>query len=240
MPNNAPNYSDRTIFDFRSRLTGGGARSNLFECEINFPSFLTEAGDSQGNSNNLALDSRFLIKTAQLPGSTINTIPVSFRGRTLKIAGDRTFEPWTITVLNDTNFVLRNAFEKWSNYINRHDDNSGFITPDSYQTEIYVHQLGRGKDTKDKNTQTAPSDSQGGSTAIEILKSYALYGCYPSSIDPIPLSYDSSDSIEEFNVTFEVQWWDALKGGGSKTSIFTQSNTTEGENVNQVSQILGI
>lgn len=229
MANNAPNYSDRTIFDFRSRLTGGGARSNLFECEINFPTFLTSSGAGQDNSTNLALDTRFLIKTAQLPGSTLNTIPVSFRGRTLKIAGDRTFEPWTITVLNDTNFVLRNAFEKWSNYINRHDDNSGVITPESYQTEIYVHQLGRGKETKDTTT----------STAIEILKSYALYGCYPSSIDPIPLSYDSSDSIEEFNVTFEVQWWDALEKGGSKTSIFTNSNTNRGVNVTQAPPILG-
>lgn len=201
---NAPNYTDRTIYDFRSRLKGGGSRANLFECELSFPSIVGLLDDVE-----LQLDVRMLIKTAQLPGSNLNTIPIAFRGRTLKIAGDRTFEPWTITVLNDTNFRLRNAFEKWSNYINRHEDNSGVITPDLYQKEILVHQLSRG----DENG-TAPKTG----TTMNILKSYKLYGCYPSSIDPIPLSYETTDVIEEFNVTFEVQWWDALDSGAK--SIF--------------------
>lgn len=206
------NFQDRTIYDFKTRLVGGGSRSNLFECEINFPEGLNITDPET------TLDLRFLIKAAQLPGSTTNTIPVPFRGRTLKIAGDRTFDPWTITVLNDTNFRLRNAFEQWSNYINRHDDNSGVITPESYQKEIVVHQLSRGI----ANTPNAPDAT----TAIPILKSYKLYGCYPSAIDPIPLSYDTTDSIEEFNVTFEVQWWEAFDANNN--AIFNQPRNIEG------------
>lgn len=201
MATNIANYNDRTIFDFRTRLVGGGSRANLFECEIAFPSFLNVGNEAQEQ-----LDVRFLIKAAQLPGSNLNTIPVPFRGRTLKIAGDRTFDPWTITVINDTNFRLRNLFERWSNYINRHDDNSGTITPSTYQSQILVHQLSRGVENL-----TAPATTE----AMKVLKTYKLYGCYPSSIDPIPLSYDTTDTIEEFNVTFEVQWWDAYDGNSN-------------------------
>ena len=217
MANNAPNYTDRTIYDFRSRLTGGGARANLFECNIQFPTGVLEGS----NNNELDADLRFLIKAAQLPGSTINSIPVPFRGRTLKLAGDRTYEPWTITVLNDTNFRIRNAFEKWSNYMNRHEDNAGAITPNTYQTDITVFQLSRGVKGETSNIFTNGRVPDSGES-MNILKAYKLYGCFPTSIDPIPLSYESSDSIEEFNVTFEVQWWDSLGGEDSNTltSIF--------------------
>lgn len=201
---NIPNYEDRTIFDFRSRLIGGGARANLFECELVFPDFVAQ------ENRDLTLDSRFFIKAAQLPGSNLNTIQVPFRGRTLKIAGDRTFDPWTITVINDTNFTLRNAFERWSNFINRHDDNSGIITPSAYQREIVIRQLSRGVETREEGRPNIPATGD----QITVLKSYKLYGCYPSSIDAIPLSYETTDTIEEFNVTFEVQWWNALDPTG--------------------------
>lgn len=226
---NIGNFQDRTIYDFRTRLSGGGARSNLFECEIGFPDALRSIIVGNDGSE-ISLDTRFLIKAAQIPGSTTSTIPVPFRGRTLKIAGDRTFDPWTITVLNDTNFRLRNAFEKWSNLINRHDDNSGTITPNVYQADMVVHQLSRGKE------KTAPPDT---GSAIPILKSYKFYGCYPSSIDAIPLSYDTSDSIEEFNVTFEVQWWDAYDAG--QQQILTGVNPQQADPKNAVgSGLLGI
>jgi len=140
----SPQYTNRTISDFKGRLVGGGARPNLFECVINFPSGLTEVTTDD--------DFRFMIKTASLPASNINVIDIPFRGRNLKIAGDRTFDPWTITVINDTNFKIRNAFERWMNYINRHDDNAGVITPNLYQTEMYVYQLGRGN----SNSSPAP------------------------------------------------------------------------------------
>lgn len=210
------NFQDRTIYDFKNRLVGGGSRANLFECELTFPEEALTTGASPIDTGATNLDFRFLVKSAQLPGSNLSTIQVPFRGRTLKIAGDRSFDTWTITVLNDTNFRLRNAFEKWSNYINRHDDNSGVITPASYQREIVVHQLSRGKE----NVVVAPD---AGST-IPILKSYKLYGCYPSAVDPIPLSYDTTDTIEEFGVTFEVQWWDAYDANGTKLFDTSEPN----------------
>jgi hypothetical protein len=214
------NFQDRTIYDFKNRLTGGGARANLFECEIAFPEQALATGDSKIDTAQANTDMRFLIKTAALPASNLTTIAVPFRGRTLKIAGDRTFDTWNITILNDTNFRLRNAFEKWSNYINRHDDNSGVITPASYQREIVIHQLSRGKGTTTPLDDTAPKSSEG----IPILKSYKLYGCYPSAVDAIPLSYDTSDTIEEFGVTFEVQWWDAFDPEGVKLFDTSEPN----------------
>jgi hypothetical protein len=131
--------SSRTLNDFKSRLTGGGARPNLFECEINFPSA------ASGEDTGLGEYTRFLVKAANLPASTLSVIDIPFRGRNLKIAGDRTFDPWTITVINDTDFRIRNAFEKWMNYINKHEDNSGQTDPVSYQQTMKVYQLGRAK-----------------------------------------------------------------------------------------------
>ena len=214
------NFQDRTIYDFKNRLTGGGARSNLFECEIAFPTEALNTGDSETDVAATNTDFRFLITAAQLPASNLTTIAVPFRGRTLKIAGDRTFDTWTITVLNDTNFRLRNAFEKWSNYINRHDDNSGVITPASYQREIVVHQLSRGLIGTNPAADIAPSTG----SSIPILKSYKLYGCYPSAVDAIPLSYDTTDTIEQFGVTFEVQWWDAFDPAGKKLFDTSEPN----------------
>jgi hypothetical protein len=201
---NIPSYSARTINDFKSRLAGGGARPNLFECEINFPTGAVPL-DQELNQ-----DLRFFVKSASLPASTISSIPVPFRGRTLQIAGDRTFDPWTITVINDTNFRVRNAFEKWMNFINRHDDNAGVITPAAYQKEMVVHQLSRG--TSNQGVIGAlPSSSD----TLKRLKSYVFYGTFPTSISDITLSYDSSDTIEEFTVDLQVQWWDALDETGS-------------------------
>lgn len=198
-------YTDRTISDFKSKLVGGGARPNLFECEINFPDFITQDAV-------LSEDMRFMIKAASLPASTINVIDVPFRGRNLKVAGDRTFDPWTITVINDTNFRIRNAFEKWMNYINRHDDNAGVITPASYQREMYVYQLSRGRENQNgANGATLPATD----SSIKVLKSYKFYGCFPTSVSAIDLSYDSADTIEEFTVDLQVHWWDTFDADGN-------------------------
>lgn len=194
---NLPNYNERTLTGFKSRLLGGGARPNLFECEIKFPGGLEITEDD---------DFRFMIKAASLPASNINVIDIPFRGRNLKVAGDRTFDPWSITVINDTNFKIRNAFEKWMNFMNRHDDNAGVITPVAYQADMKVHQLGRGISGQAADVGVLPS-TEG---SIPVLKSYKFYGTFPTSISAIELSYDSADTIEEFTVDLQVQWYDSL------------------------------
>ena len=176
----------RKITDFKSKLTGGGARSNLFEVELAFPSAVSV--------DNAILDkSRFLVKAAAIPSSNITSLEVSFRGRTLKVAGDRSFESWTITVINDTDFAIRSAFEKWMNYINRLSDNTGQTNPALYQADAYVHQLNRDG---------------------SILRSYHMYDLFPTSISSMPLDY-GTDSIQEFTVEMQVHWWEAIKGTSS-------------------------
>lgn len=209
---NLPKYQDRTIDIFKSKLVGGGARPNLFECELNFPSGLGITPD---------IDYRFMVKAAQIPASTISTIPVAFRGRTLKIAGDRTFDPWTITIINDTNYKIRNAFERWMNFMNRHDDNAGVITPAAYQREMLVYQLGRGIAAQNANAGALPTTT----SEMPVLKTYRFYGCWPSDISGMDLSYDSSDTIQEFSVTLQFQWWDTYAAGQS-ASMFGTSETT--------------
>lgn len=206
-------YNNRTITDFKSRLTGGGSRANLFEVVLAFPAGLTTV-NTTGTDGDLY---RFMVKGAELPGSTVTAISVPFRGRQLKVSGDRTFAPWTITVINDTNFTLRNSFEKWMNFMNRNDDNAGVITPADYQTNMLVHQLGRGV----QNVNTLP----GASDAIPIHKSYKFYGAFPTDITPIQLSYDSVDTIEEFSVTFEYQWWDTYEANSDVSMLGTGETT---------------
>ena len=175
----------RTISDFKSKLTGGGARANLFEVVLTFPDLAQPAND--------VLDkSRFLVKGANLPASNVAQIEVPFRGRVLKIAGDRTFDSWTVTVINDTDFAIRSAFERWMNTINRLSDNTGLTDPADYQADAYVYQLDRD-----------------GST----LRSYRFYDTFPTQVGPIELSYDAQ-GIQEFTVELQVQYWEAIKGTG--------------------------
>jgi len=203
----------RTLNDFKNRISGGGARPNLFECEINFPAGLTLTNETTGPS--LAEKTRFLVKAAQLPGSTINVIDIPFRGRNLKIAGDRTFDPWTITVINDVDFNIRNAFEKWMNYMNKHEDNSGELNPEKYQRDMKVYQLGKAGIKGDMSTNGN----------MQVLKAYQFYGMFPTSISAIDLSYDQADTIEEFTVDLQVQWWDAFDGAGK--TILGSGNSEE-------------
>lgn len=192
----------RTITDFKSRLAGGGARPNLFEVSIpSFPVSAAAAGWASATE-----DFQFLCKTAALPASTISPIDVPFRGRILKVAGDRTFDVWTVTVINDENFKLRSAFEIWMNSISKLDNNTGATNPNSYTTNAVVHQLGRGAALGKEST--ANSAALGGSI-IKPLRTYQFYGIFPTSITAIDLSYDSSDTIEEYSVEFQVQYWTA-------------------------------
>ena len=176
----------RKITDFKSKLTGGGARANLFEVVLNFPDA------AQPDSDTLE-KSRFLVKGANMPASNIQQIEVPFRGRVLKIAGDRTFDSWTVTVINDTDFAIRSAMERWMNTINRVSDNTGLTDPATYQADAYVMQL----------------DRDG-----SVLRTYRFYDVFPTQVSPIDLGYDAQ-GIQEFTVELQVQWWEATKGTGA-------------------------
>ena len=211
---NVPQFQSRTLEDFKARMIGGGARANLFEVKMNFPDFAQANSTPQLGNTSVTRDldemTRFMVKAAQLPASNIAEIPVPFRGRVLKVAGDRTFDPWTITVINDTDFQIRTAFEKWMNGINKHDDNSGIVTPADYQRDAYVMQFGRSAD----------------GSKIPVHKAYRFYGVFPTNVSEIEVSYDNSDVIEEFTVTLQVQWWDALDGNG-RTQLNTDPEVTD-------------
>ena len=170
----------RKITDFKSKLIGGGARPNLFEVELAFP-------EEIAIDNDVKEKARFLVKAAALPASNITPIDVNFRGRILKIAGDRTFDTWTITVINDTDFAIRSAFEKWMNSINRLSDATGTNNPADYQEDAYVHQLDRD-----------------GST----LRTYRFYDVFPTQISQVDLSYETVDTIQEFTVELQVLYYE--------------------------------
>jgi hypothetical protein len=195
----------RTITAFKSKLAGGGARPNLFEVEI--PSFPAAAGQNvwRTGDNQEADTFKFLCKTAQLPASNISEIGIPFRGRTLKVAGDRTFDTWTVSVINDENFLLRNAFEQWMQGISKNSNNTGATNPSSYMTYALVHQLGRGAENGAFSTSNSSAVN---GQSIKPLKSYTFFDIFPTEVSAIDLSYDNSDVIEEFSVTFQVQYWE--------------------------------
>lgn len=197
-----------TIDDFKASVVSDFARPNLFQVDLNFPTGII-------NESALATFGKFTVRAANLPASQIGVIEVPFRGRVLKIAGDRTFEPWTITVMNDSNFVLRNAFELWANSIQAANENftaAGTLGDPSdstgYFADMSVHQLAR--DLKDGQ-------------APKVLKSYKFYNVFPSNISAIDLDFGNNDAIEEFTVELQVQYWapeaaNDTKGKGAKKS----------------------
>ena len=197
---NPPKTSERTIDKFKSRLTGGIARPNLFEVVLAFPD-----GTVDSTVNDIDPKTRFLVKASALPASNIAAISVPFRGRQLKIAGDRTFDEWQITVINDTDFAIRGSFERWMNIMAKVSDMSGKTNPEDYTKDAYVYQLGR---------SPVDSASQSSSENMPILRTYKFYSVFPTQVSQIDLSYDSSDAVEEFTVTLQVQWWEAAGQGG--------------------------
>ena len=195
----ALNFSERSIVDFRSKMRGGGARSNLFEVTIEYPDLLGLPTDPDGPK----ATGEFLIKAAEIPASNLGNIPVPFRGRVLPVAGDRTFDPWTVTVINDNNFKIRDAMEKWSNFINDLQTSQGSVNPEEYQTSAFVKQLSR----------------KGGINPgeIDILREYRFEGIYPNVVSSIPLDYGATDQIEEFQVTFNYLFY-SVPSGSTVTS----------------------
>ena len=187
----------RTLSQFKSKLAGGGARPNLFEVSIpTFPTAIAEAW-SPGDDNENGMF-KFLAKSTSLPASNLGNIEIPFRGRTLKVAGDRTFDDWTVTIINDEDFKLRTAFERWSNVISRLDDATGVTNPSSYMTDGFVQQLGRGP--------TANTGSNDGGES-SVLRTYKFFDVFPVTVAEIALSYDTTDTLEEFDVTFRYQYF---------------------------------
>ena len=203
-------HNQRSIVDFRSRLKGGGARSNLFEVQMSFPDFAKPVSEALN-------DIPFLVKAAEIPASNIGNIPVPFRGRVLPIAGDRTFDPWTVTIINDTNFRLRDVMERWSDGINDIQTAQGTTNPEEYQTKATVLQLSRGLDTNGKVVSSAN---------IPILREYDFIGIYPNDISAIPLDHGATDTIEEFQVTFNYLYYE-VRGGkdGTGTKLIDAGET---------------
>jgi hypothetical protein len=225
MANNRPTL--KNLSAFKARLAGGGARPNLFEVSIeDFPSIISNVWD-----NDAKLDFRFMCKTAQLPPSNIAAIEVPFRGRTLKVAGDRTFDAWTVTVINDEDFKLRHAFETWMNLLSKLDNATGASNPNTYMKNATVYQLGRsnsigggngqtgdgagGNSVRDSVNSSGPGFSPTGSGDTTILRSYKFYDIFPTSVSAIDLSYDTTDTIEEFTVEFQVQYFEINDGPGN-------------------------
>ena len=194
----------RKITDFKSKLTGGGARANLFEVELSFPNAVSVDG-----LNDILNKARFLVKAANLPASNVAPIEVPFRGRVLKIAGDRTFDVWTITVINDTDFKWRSFFERWVNYITKASDGSGTINPSEYMADMNVAQLSRGPGVAPNAINT---------NNIQTLRKYIVHGVFPTAVSQIDLNYNNENEIEEFTVDLQVQWWEA-KTGTNATDI---------------------
>jgi hypothetical protein len=169
------------IDDFKANLIGGGARANQFRVTITPPSGIAIGLDVRRTS--------FLVKASNLPAQTIGEIAVPFRGRSIYMAGDREFaDPWSVTFINDTDFMIRNAMERWSNGINDLAEGTGVVAPADYQTDLFVEQLDR-DDT--------------------VLKSYIFRNAWPLTVAQIDLATETTNTIEEFEVTWRYQHFEA-------------------------------
>ena len=172
------------VAEFRANMIGDGARPNLFQVSLNFPA-VAQNGVLSGQK------ATFMAKTAQLPGSTVGTVPVYYFGRELKFAGNRSFTDWTLQIINDEDFTIRNSIESWMNAINSHSSNvrnQAAKNPTGYSVDAEVTQYGKTGD---------------------VLKTYKFVGMFPLDVSPIDLDWGSNDTIEEYSVTFAYQWWEA-------------------------------
>jgi hypothetical protein len=172
------------VNDFRAQMIGDGARPNLFQVTLTFPAFVT---------NGVVAGSKvsFMAKTTQLPGSTINQVPVYYFGREMKFAGNRTFTDWSLQIINDEDFAIRNALESWMNSINSNASNirsASAMSPSEYSVDAVVNQYSKTGD---------------------IIKSYKFVGLFPVDVAAIDLDWSNNDSIEEYGATFAFQYWES-------------------------------
>ena len=176
---------------------GQGVKPNMFMVDVNFPGSLGKSADDLETTN-------IMCKSAALPGSNLGVIEVPFRGRTVKIAGDRTFDTWTVTFFNDKDFKLRSFFEEWANKINTHEANT---------SELFVPNNSTGYTADLKVKQLEKDDTTTGS----ILRQYTLFYCFPTNVSQIDLAYDSNDQIEEFTVEWQYSYFKAE--GGERAGV---------------------
>ena len=176
---------------------GQGVKPNMFMVDVNFPGALSKSADDLETTN-------IMCKSAALPGSNLGVIEVPFRGRTVKIAGDRTFDTWTVTFFNDKDFKLRAFFEEWANKINTHEANT---------SELFVPNSSTGYTADLKVKQLEKDDTTTGS----ILRQYTLFYCFPTNVSQIDLAYDSNDQIEEFTVEWQYSYFKAE--GGERSGV---------------------
>ena len=189
------------INEIKSQLVYGGARPTLFQCQITNP--------IQGAAD---LKVPFMVRATTMPASTLGTIEVPYFGRKVKVAGDRTFDTWSVTVINDEDFLIRNAMEEWSSAINTHLDNlraTGSSQPIDYKSRAQVTQY-----SKDGLA----------------LRTYSFEGIFPVEISDMAVDWDTTDAIEEFTVTFQYDWWNISSSrtglGGTGTSVTAPDGTT--------------
>ena len=170
-----------SINDIKANLIGGGARANQFRVTVFSPPAISIGLDIRRTS--------FLVRASSLPANSLSEIEIPFRGRKIYIAGDREFaDPWTVTFMNDTDFMIRNAMERWSNGINDLELNTGVTLPSDYQSDLIVEQMDRDD---------------------VILKSYIFRSAWPTEVTAIDLTSDAADAIEEFDVTWRYQHFEA-------------------------------
>lgn len=189
-----------SIAEFKAQMIGGGARPNQFRVEIVFPQYVT-LGVVAGQR------AQFLCKAAQLPASTIETLPVLYRGRPVNFAGERTFQPWTVTIYNDTTFGIRNALEQWQSGIQNYNTTLGRTNPTDYQVDLNVHQL-------DRNGAT--------------IKSYKFVDAFPTSISAIGLDFETQNAIEQFDVEFTYNFFTSATGAASGFGVNVSIDTPVG------------
>jgi len=188
------------IADFKAQMIGGGARPNQFRVELTFPSYVA-LGVVAGQR------AQFLCKAAQLPASTIENIPVLYRGRPVNFAGERTFQPWAVTIYNDTTFNIRNALEQWQSGIQNYNTTNGRVNPTDYQVDLSVHQL-------DRNGAT--------------IKSYKFVDAFPNAISAIGLDYEQQNAIEQFDVEFTYNFFTSTTGATSGFGVNVSVDTPIG------------
>jgi hypothetical protein len=188
------------IADFKAVMLGGGARPNQFRVELSFPSYVT-GGIVAGQQ------AQFLCKAAQLPASTIEDINVLYRGRPVHFAGERTFQPWSITVYTDTSFNIRNAIEQWQAGIQNYAATTGRTNPRDYQVDLNVHQL----------------DRNGASVKI-----YKFTDAYPTNIGAIALDYEQQNQIETFDIEFTYNFFTSNSTEGNSFGVNASVNTPIG------------
>jgi hypothetical protein len=196
-----------TLTQFKNKI-GYGVRPNLFMVSVT--DLESNIAKIDGNGKVKGQEFKFLCRSAGIPASSLGTVEVPFRGRVIKLPGDRTFESWTVTIMLDESFKVRGFFEKWMDSLNRHIDGAGYTS--SNIATLHVEQLQRGASAVDTSDDKKPFE--------KVLRKYTFKNAFPSNISQIDLSYDNNNSIAEYTVEFQYDWWEVgAQAGGTSAAI---------------------